>query len=276
MPSYQPCSDSFQFQQTLAPFLQAEGLPFAEVLCPEDIEQAFADEKVCFGQTTRSFWTPALTLWAFLSQMVGADKSCRQAVARVLVALALTRDVDDLDTGAYCRARAKLPAQVLQQLALQVGQRLERDAPETWLWQGRHAKLIDGSTSKLPDTPENQEAFPQPKTQKPGLGFPIIRWVAVVALATAAVQGFAYGPYLGKETSELALLRQVLDQFQPGEVAIADRFYCSYFLIAELQARGVASFFGCSRGGNTIFVGGSAWGLGITSSCGSDRNGRTG
>src|SRR5438105_6896602 len=217
MPSYAPPSASFQFQQTLAPFVQAEGLPFAEVLSAEDIAQAFADEQVSFGQTTRSLWTPALTLWAFLSQMIGADKSCRQAVARVVVALALTRDLEDLDTSGYCRARAKLPAPVLQRLALQVGQRVERAAPKTWLWHGRHALLLDGSTSKLPDTDLNQAAFPQPKTQKPGLGFPLLRWVALVALATATVQGFAYGPYLGKETGETALFRQLLTQLCAGD-----------------------------------------------------------
>jgi putative transposase len=239
MPSYPPDANSFQSQQTLAPFLQDEGLPFAEVLSADAIEQAFAEEHVAFGQTSRSLWTPALTLWAFLSQIIGADPSCRQAVARVVVALALSQDLDSLDTASYCRARAKLPASVLRRLALQVGQRLERAAPDTWLWHGRHVQLIDGSTSKLPDTPENQAAFPQPRTQKPGLGFPLIRWVAVVALATAAVQAFAYGPYKGKETSELALLRQVLEHFQPGDVVVADRYYCSYFLVALLRACGV-------------------------------------
>lgn len=191
MPSYPPSAADFQFEHTLAPFLQAEGSPFADVLSAQDIEQAFTEEKVSFGQTSRSFWTPALTLWAFLSQMVAADPSCRQAVARVVVALALSRDLDDLDTAAYCRARAKLPAQVLRRLALQGGQRLERSAATTWLWRNRHVSLVDGSTSKLPDTPANQQAFPQPKTQKRGLGFPIIRFMVVMALATATVQGFA-------------------------------------------------------------------------------------
>src|SRR5207249_5699258 len=123
--------------------------------------------------------------------------SCRQAVARVIVALGLSGEAKDLDTGAYCRARAKLPAKVLQRLAVGVGQHLEESAAESWRWQSRRVLLVDGSTSTLPDTPENQEAFPQPATQKPGLGFPIIRWVVLIGLATAAVQGLAYGPYRG-------------------------------------------------------------------------------
>jgi putative transposase len=239
MPSYPVGTPAFQSQHILAPFLQAEGLPLAEVLTETEIEQAFADEQVGFGQAQRSLWTPALTLWAFLGQVLSADPSCRQAVARVVVALALCRDPEDLDTAAYCRARAKLPAPVLRRLALQVGHRLETAAPPSWRWHGRRAVLVDGSTSTLPDTPANQQAFPQPATQKPGLGFPIIRWVVFVGLATAAVQGLAYGPYQGKETGETALFRQLLAQLAAGDVVVADRYYCSYFLVALLQALGV-------------------------------------
>jgi putative transposase len=239
MLSYHPDAHSFQFQNTLAPFLQADGLPFADVLTADDIAQACADEQVAFGQTSRSFWTPALTLWAFLSQALGDDKSCRQAVAGVVVYLALSRPVDDLDTGAYCRARAKLPATVLCRLATQVGQRLERGAPEEWLWCGRHVFLADGSTSTLPDTDANQAAFPQSKSQQRGLGYPLIRWVVLMALATATVQDLAYGPYQGKETGETALLRQALAGLLTGDVVVADRYYCSYWLVALLAARGV-------------------------------------
>ena len=239
MPSYSSSNPSFQFAQTLAPFLQAAGLPLAEVLTAPDIEQACSDEHVTFGQSKRSFWTPALTLWAFLCQVLGADPSCRQAVAQVVTALALSCDPKDLDTGAYCRARAKLPATVLQRLALAVGRRLEETALESWRWHGRRVLLADGSTSTLPDTEENQQAFPQPAMQKPGLGFPMIRWVVLVGFATAAVQGLAYGPYRGKETGETALFRELLGQLATGDVVVADRYYCSYFLVALLQARGV-------------------------------------
>jgi hypothetical protein len=99
--------------------------------------------------------------------------------------------------------------------------------------------LVDGSTSTLPDTPENQAAFPQPATQKRGLGFPVIRWVVLLGLATAALQGLAYGPYQGKETGETALFRQLLDQLQADDVVVADRYYCSYFLVALLRSAGV-------------------------------------
>jgi putative transposase len=226
------------FQDTLAPFLQTEGLPFADVLTAHDVEEACAAEQVAFGDTTRAFWTPALTLWTFLSQVLHADKSCRAAVARAVVALALSRKPQDVDTGDYCRARAKLSAPLLQRLTLQVGDALEEAVPADWRWHGRHVVLVDGFTVTAPDTVENQKVYPQPNTQKPGLGCPLIRVVVLLGLATAALQGLALGPYQGKESGETALFRTLLDRLSPGTIVLADRFYCSYFMLVLVDARG--------------------------------------
>jgi hypothetical protein len=104
MPFSTPANGTLPFDTTLAPFLHAAGLPFADVLSAEDIDRAFADEHATFGQTPHSFWTPALTLWTFLSQVLNGIKSCRAAVVRAFVALALTRRkavrLDFLDRGA--------------------------------------------------------------------------------------------------------------------------------------------------------------------------------
>lgn len=91
----------------------------------------------------------------------------------------------------------------------------------------------------MPDTPENQAAYPQAKTQKPGVGFPIARILVAFSLAVGTVLEAAIGPYQGKQTSELALLRLIIEQFQPGDIVLADRFFCSYWVIAALRARGV-------------------------------------
>lgn len=104
---------------------------------------------------------------------------------------------------------------------------------------GRHIKLIDGTTVTMPDTEENQEAFPQQSCQKEGLGFPIARLVVVMSLATAMVSGMSLGRYQGKETGELARLRELLDTFEAGDIALADKLYCSYFMIALLLEKGV-------------------------------------
>jgi putative transposase len=251
---YPSSSRPTSFQDTLAPFLQSEGLPFADVLTAADIQEAFDDEGASFGRGARAVFTPALILWAFLSQVLSTDKSCRAAVLRILTLLVtLERGPCSTDTGAYCRARAKLPVAVLRRLALQVGQGLEAAVPSQWLWKNRHVFLVDGATVSLPDTPENQQAYPQPPSQKPGLGFPMIRMVGLLSLATAALQGLAFGPCQGKETGEPALLRTLREQIPAGSILLADRYYCSYFLIALLQGSGVEVVFRLHQGRRVDF-----------------------
>jgi putative transposase len=244
MSSYGISRPRLSFEQALAPFLQDQGLPFAAVLPAQVVEQALADEEVTFGDSKKSVFTPALTLWAFLSQVLEDDKSCRAAVARVLaLRLALGLTPCSEDTAAYCRARAKLPATALKRLALEAGRNLESQSPPDWLWHGRHVTLVDGTTITLPDTPENQNAFPQLARQKAGLGFPIVRLVVLLSLATAGLLGMALAPYEGKETGETALLRKLLADVPAGDVLLADRYYCSYWLVALAQARGLEVVF---------------------------------
>jgi putative transposase len=240
MPSYASPDGAVSFDHALAPFLCDPGLPFAQVLSAAEVERAFADEGVTFGATKKSVFTPAVTLWAFLSQVLDKEKSCRAAVLRVAtLLLALERGPCAEDTAAYCRARAKVPAAVLRRLALQVGRRLDAEVPADWLWHSKHVTLVDGTTVTLPDTAANQQAYPQSTSQKPGLGFPIIRLVVLLSLATAALRGMALGPYRGKGTGETALLRQLLGEVDAGTVLLADRYYCTYWLVALAQARGL-------------------------------------
>src|ERR1700692_993160 len=133
MPFYPPSSPTSSLQAGLAPFLSDDGLPFADVLTAQDVQNAFADEGLCCQGAAHSIFNPALVLWAWLSQVLGTDKSCRAAVMRILVLLvALERGPSSTDTAAYCRARAKMPAAVLRRLTLQVGRQLEDAVPPRW------------------------------------------------------------------------------------------------------------------------------------------------
>jgi hypothetical protein len=215
---------------------------FRDVLTEEEIHEAFVAENACFGEDDDDIYTPSLTLWGWLGQSLHAEKarSCVAAVARIIaLCVALGRKPPSRDTGAYCRARAKLVEPVLRRLVYTVGDGLESRVPPDWLWQGRHVKMADGTTLLTPDTEANQAEWPQARTQKPGLGFPILRMVVILSLATAALCGLAIGPYKGKETGEPALLRELFDRFQRGDVFLGDCAYCSYFLLAFLLARGV-------------------------------------
>jgi putative transposase len=142
-------------------------------------------------------------------------------------------------SGAYCRARAKLSESVLRRLTYEVADALETQVPKAWLWYGRHVKIVDGSTLMTPETKENRAEWPQMSRQLPGLGFPILRFVMLFSLATAAVCGFADAPYEGKETGEPALLRELFHRLRNGDILLGDACFCSYFMIALLIALGV-------------------------------------
>lgn len=100
-------------------------------------------------------------------------------------------------------------------------------------------KLVDGTTVTMPDTPENQARYPQQTNQKPGLGFPIMRAVGLLCLATGAVLDTVMGPYAGKGSSEQALFQKLMPGISDGDLIVADGYYCTYFVIALLQAQGV-------------------------------------
>jgi hypothetical protein len=189
-------------------------------------------------------YPPTLALSMFMGQVLSEDGSCQKAVdswaaQRAAEGLA----VQSVNTGAYCKARQRLPLEMVRTLARHTGCVLSERAQEGWRWRGRCVKLVDGTGILMPDTPANQACYPQPSSQAPGVGSPLARLVGVICLSTGALLDAAMGPHAGKGTSELGLWRRLTSAFSPGDVMLADAFYCNYFLIAALQAMGVDVLF---------------------------------
>lgn len=206
-----------------------ELLETLESLLPEYRERKFA---------------PTVTLAMFLGQVLRADSSCRNAVNEAIINRLLQgSEAVSANTGGYCQARARLPIDLVRELARRCAALMNEHTSKGWLWRGRHVKLTDGTTTLMPDTEPNQAQYPQHGSQEPGAGFPIARLVAVMSLANGAVLDLAMGPYQGKGTGEYGLFRELLDCFVDGDVLLADSYYCGYFLIAEMQARGVDVLF---------------------------------
>ena len=210
-------------------------------ILPEALVRRVLDEE---GASWRCvFYTPWLTFWAFFWQVLSPDHSCRAAVKRIAAWVARRGDrIDDEDTSPYCKARARLPESVPFRLMRTLGHRSHDAVAAEWLWCGRRAKVVDGTTVSMPDTPANQAEYPQPSSQRPGIGFPIARVVVLFCLATGAVIETAIGKYQGKQTGENTLFRGLWDEgLAAGDVALGDRYYGSYFDLALLKARGVDS-----------------------------------
>jgi putative transposase len=132
-----------------------------------------------------------------------------------------------------------LPEAVAQKLLRQTGRQPERDAPPEWLWHQRRVLVADGTTVTMPDTPANQQEYPQIPGQQAGCGFPIVRMVVLFSLAVGTAIEVALGQYAGQRTGENSLLRTLRDQLEPGDVLLLDRAYCSWFDLAGWRSHGV-------------------------------------
>lgn len=187
---------------------------------------------------------PTETLSMFLAQAVSDDRSCRNIVNQSSV----SRLISGLPkcstaTGGYCKARERLPIEMVQQLAQFTGQLIDAKVPSKWRWQGRRVRIVDGTTIRLPDTQANQERYPQQKSQKPGLGFPMCRLVGITCLSSGALLGAQMCRVSGKGNDEQSMLRKMIKSFDNNDILLGDAFYATYFLIAQLNAMGVDGVF---------------------------------
>jgi hypothetical protein len=230
-------SVAYQIKTLRDQFAQSDELPFANVLTAARLERALGEDDVSWSERV---FTPVVTLWAFLSQVLTADGSCRAAAGRVAAWLVTQgRSACRVGSGAYCKARQRLPESFVRRLVRETGDELSHNAERGWLWKKRRVVLGDGSTHSMPDTSANQKAYPQSATQKPGVGFPIVRSMFLFCLSTGAALNAAFAPVKGKKTGENSLLRTILDTFRSGDIALFDRYFSGYFDAALLKARGV-------------------------------------
>jgi len=128
------------------------------------------------------------TLSMFLAQALNDDRSCSKAVNDLIIQKQLQKNTRPIspNTGAYCLARQKLPLALLTQLTVKIGEIISKNTPAQWKWFGRRVRLIDCTTVSMPDTEKLQEVYPQPKSQKEGLGFPICRLAILMLIAALA------------------------------------------------------------------------------------------
>ncbi len=219
-------SDSYEFFNLLT---SPELLDQVEVLLPDHRERLYP---------------PTETLSMFLAQALSTDRSCQRAVNDAAIKrLASGLTPCSTHTGAYCRARQRLPVEMVSALVRQSGQLMAGSARDAWHWQGRPVRLVDGTTLSMPDTRANQASYPQSRSQKPGLGYPLCRMAGIICLGSGVLLDAAIGRYRGKGADEQSLLRSMLDTLKSGDILLGDAFYATYFMLCELQQRGVDAVF---------------------------------
>ena len=226
-----------QFSFLRQQFLQDGELPFSDVLSEATITPAL--DAIDFPWKDR-IYTPLVTLWVFLGQVISADHSCRGAVARLIAhRVAKGFSACSSKTGAYCQARMRLPEKFFASIARAVGRKLEDQVESGWLWKGHHIYMFDGTTTLMPDTVENREAYPPTWNQKADVGLPLARVAAVFSLSCGVILDLATARYAGKGQGEVTLLRQLSKMFSPGDVVLADCLMCNWRNFFELTERGV-------------------------------------
>ncbi len=220
-----------------ARFARNEGLPFTDILTEASIRDVLQEHGVQFRDRV---FSPVTTIWGFLGQVLSEDHSCRDAVSRIIAHRATNGiTVCSPNTASYCNARSRIRTRVLSTLATRTAQELQASVADQWKWNGRSVFIFDGSSISMPDTPENQQKYPQPPQQATGIGFPLARIGVLLSLATGACHDLAIAPYQGKGTGEKNLLRRMYDTLQSGDVVLADALFDDYFLAWELCKRNI-------------------------------------
>ena len=210
-------------QEVRARFARDHGLPVANSLSEQNILNALNEHGIKYRDRV---FTPVTTIWGFLSQVLSDDHSCSAAVSRIIAHRAASGlETCSPNTASYCNARGRVITGVLRSLARQTATELQAAAAELWKWNGPNVFIADGTHVSMPDTAENQASYPQPPTQKAGIGFPLARVAVLLSLATGACHDLAIAPYKGKGTGETTLLREMYDTLKPGDVVLADALF---------------------------------------------------
>lgn len=194
-------------------------------------------------------WNLRLVFWTFLWQVAQAGASCREAIRQAQARCQTSgRACPPSTTSPYCQARAVLPVERLQQIHESLVAEADKRIRSADLWCGRRVLVVDGTTVTAPDTPENQKVYPQQSVQRPGCGFPIIRIVALLSLATGMLVGWTTGNW---HQHEVPLLQSLWDFLLPGDVLLADRGFCNWSLLAQCGQHHLQAVFrlkGSARG----------------------------
>ena len=198
------------------------------------------------GARQRVF-TPMTTCWNFLAQVLSPAQPCREAVRQIQAARRRRgKPAISAATGAYCQARRQLPVALLQNVWPSIAEQLDQEATPALRWLNLRVGIVDGTTLSMPDTAANQGAWPQPASQKPGCGFPILKLVGLFALSTGAICAVACGTlHNAEQTLFVQLWNTLTTSF---DLLLGDRHFGSYTNFAALRLCGLQGVFRLHQG----------------------------
>ena len=239
--------------QRIDKLIDREEVRLTKIFSDDDVHQVCDELEIEFRE--REF-TPAITLGLFVAQHLSRGDACSTVVTKFNRERKRQGQLPyNEDTSAYCKARAKLSVELIDRLGKNIVDLLRTKAKSQWKWHGLNVYLVDGLVFRAPDTQANQEAYPQPSTQKEGLGFPQIHCVVTTCLTTGCVVNYNSAAMKGKLTGKVSLLREKHGDFMSGDVVIADSNFESFYDAVLLNRRGVELVCGIKGCRNSPFEG---------------------
>jgi len=174
---------------------------------------------------------PANTIALFMLQILNGNTSITHL--RFLSAI-------PCPPASYCDARNKLPvagvAAVVEQLSCDSG----RCSDPASRWLGRRVVMTDATTAATPDIEPLQAIWPQPSAQKPGCGFPVVKMLALMDLASGMILQLTTMCLKVHEMSQLAGPHRAL---LAADVLLGDRAFCSFCHLCLLAKQSVDAVF---------------------------------
>ena len=183
---------------------------------------------------------------AWRERILGPVQTVHHFILQILfcnTAMTHLRHVGDpaVRAWSYCRARKRLPRELLEKLLTRSSQAMQPvNPPSEPLWCGHRTYAVDGSSAIAPDTPDGQKEFGQPTACKEGCGFPVPKLLGLFDAFSGLVLSMLCFPLYTHEQSKVWMLHPLL---KAGDLLLGDRGFCSFVHMAMLFSRGVYGLF---------------------------------
>jgi hypothetical protein len=175
------------------------------------------------------------TFWSFLWQVLQPDTACRAVVRKIQAQCETTRSRIASCSSAYCQARARLPLEIFEQAYRHVAMRVDQMAKLPVPAWKRTVKVVDTTSCRIPDTPENAKKYHYPTGQKRGCGFPVMRVQAIFSLASGVICDITTAACY---TAELVMFSVLMSSLNAGDILVGDRAFGCFSVLALLPMQG--------------------------------------
>jgi hypothetical protein len=205
---------------------------FSETLDPGWIADALA---VTGTATIRRRKLPAESVvWLVIGMALLRDRSIREVVRHLDLVLPTRAGRRPVSGAAIAQARARLGPEPLAALFTQTANVWGPAAADAERWHGLAVFGVDGTTLRVPDTAENEDAFGRAATRWDSTGgYPVLRLVALMVLRRHLLTGLSLGALA---ESEVALAEPLWAQLPEASLVLVDRGLASYALFHRLAA----------------------------------------